>query len=215
MKTTGPIDGQPQYGIPIPIEGTRTWLTPFVYTKEYGFFRDSDNFQEGGIAGSGRDSQETFAGVRLNGYPVRWHNVIFRHDDVGDSTTLLDHRAFISEVWFLGRGERSTQLKSKAILFAVTETDTSGNGELEDTDAMVIYMTDREGRNGVPVTPPEGQVDSIHLFAEEGRLAFMVRMDANGDRKYEKSEPLVPYTVTIGPGEKGIEPWLILRQRSS
>ncbi|MEZ6020036.1 MAG: hypothetical protein R3F17_08015 [Planctomycetota bacterium] len=170
-------------------------------------FRDWDNFSEGGWALSGVNTQMTGGGLEIYGHPVRCTMSSSGTFDTGDTNTLLDHRAFISRVWFVQsvyEGSRET----RAVLFAVTETDTSGDGELDNLDATVVWMTDAEGRNGQVVTPADGQLDSIHLYGEAERLIFMVRMDTDGDHKYKDGEPLVPYTAGLGAGEKQVERWL-------
>ncbi|MEZ6002686.1 MAG: hypothetical protein R3F33_00745 [Planctomycetota bacterium] len=182
-------------------------MTPMIYSEEQNDWQDTDTLQGNGLADSREDASVWGGSLKLKAYPVAWHNVIFRYDTTGESRPLLEGRAFLSKVWLVEAGAKR-QAVGKGLLFATATLDTNGDGLLDNQDACAAIWTDWVGRNPTPVTPPEGQLHSVHLFGDERRLILLVRTDGDGNGRFTKGDPLVPYMLDIDAEHKGIVPWI-------
>lgn len=196
MHTKGTIDGIPSYGVPIRLAGHEVWLSSFMLSKERSFFRDSDPFAEGGLAGRAAAQRQTPAASMLLTNDVRWHNALFVDRSSDEQWPLVSGRAFVSR-WYLIVDNTELGPSIRAMVFAVTLDDTNRDGSLDDTDAAVAILTRGDGRDAKIVTPREAQLNGVRWDPKKGYLSFELRFDEDKDRAYERTDRLRQHFLEI------------------
>lgn len=209
--TKGAVGGHPAFGDPMPLPGMNTSLIPFVHHELKWWFKDSDHFDEGGLAAAGDRSLQK---MTTSTQPLRWHNAVAHDVESGEQWTLLAKRGVISRYWAkIEQGEGATSPSVRGLLFAVTADDTNDDGKLDDRDASRLLLTDNDGRNPRYVTPPDTQLSDVlfdHPFETGQNTALvLLREDRDGDAKYEEWEAPVHYLLSLdgeGPATRLVRP---------
>ncbi|MDF1838955.1 MAG: hypothetical protein P1V35_13875 [Planctomycetota bacterium] len=206
MPASGKVEGVPTYGAPFQLPGHRTWISSLVMTKANSFFRDSDPFAEGGLAGSGTASADAALPPQFRSIDVRWHDAVFTDGRGGDSWSLLGQRGFVSHWWLMLNFTDGVPVSQLSIFSAVID-DTNGDGTLDNKDAAVAILTDGNGRNPKIVTPRHLQLASMRYMAESDLIGFEMREDANTDGKFTSDEPVRFYFLDQSMDSPVAKPW--------
>jgi hypothetical protein len=147
------------------------------------------------------DSYEESRGSEIVGY-----NMIFYNKTSGQSNILLNRKALISKFeYLLGKQEtenptegnvqtnqpkqnRSKKVSSKPqnqwLLFHIIDSDTNGDGKLNDADAIIGYLSNLGGKSLQAITPPDTQLISWVFDEKSGGIFLTIRKDSDGDRKF-------------------------------
>ncbi len=206
MPTTGKVEGVPTYGSPFQLPGHMTWISSLVITKNSSFFRDSDPYSEGGLAGSGMASADAALPPQFRSIEVRWHDAVFTDGRGGDSWPLLGQRGFVSHWWLMLDYTDGVPISQLSIFSAVID-DTNGDGLLDNKDAAVAILTDADGRNPHVVTPRHLQLASMRYMAKSKLIGFEMREDANKDGKFASDEPVRFYFLDQSMTSPVAKPW--------
>ena len=206
MPVEGEVEGLPTYGIPFQLPGSPTWISSFVITEDPGFFRDSDTFSEGGLAGSGAAQADLRRPAEFKSVEVRWHDAVFSNGEGTKSWSLLNRRGYISNWWLLldsSRGEPTSRLS----VFAAVINDTNDDGYLDNLDAAVAIITDADGRHAQVATPAHMQLTAVHYMPGPQLLGFEVREDKDGDGEFRSDEPIHYYFMDPFTDSAQTMPW--------
>ncbi len=97
-------------------------------------------------------------------------------------------------------------VRYRGMLFAVTATDSNGDGVLDDEDEIRALAVDDDGRNPRFVTPAGTRMTSVHYEEASGLAYLMVSTDEDGDGEFSEKETPRPYLYRFG--ENQAEPLL-------
>jgi hypothetical protein len=199
-RAQGALEGRPTLGLPYGIPGHPTCLVPFALETRKGFFQDDDPYTRGGYQSgpSTPGPQGWYLGAEREVAPggfVRWHNAIVHDLESGEQWAILGQRGVIGHWRVLGRPPHPDRpLRSEAIVFLATTSDTNGDGLLNDLDATVAIVAAGDGRDPRVVTPPDAQVWNYSYDHKDSRLYLLVVADTNADGEFDaedEPEPLV------------------------
>jgi hypothetical protein len=195
--TSGEVSGRSRLGEPIALRNSSTILVPFVLETSKGLFEDDDPYTRGGVADAGRNQYRRAAASSVapeRSRSVRWHNVIAKDIATNEEWTILTRRGIIGS-WdpdVLGDG---------SVLFIAVLDDTNRDGMLNNLDARVAIVTNKNARNPRIVTPANAQVWGASLLAGTQLVHFTIATDTNNDNRIDYRDESGPWTWEIGSTE--------------
>ncbi|MEM9801790.1 MAG: hypothetical protein AAGA20_15805 [Planctomycetota bacterium] len=203
--SSGPVEGRPTWGPPLALPGTSTRIIPFARETSIGWFGDKDRFAEGGArtyAVGGDAPSDKLVRTTASG-TLRWHNGVAHDVDTDEQWPLLDRRGIVSRYWM--RVDRSSfGARSTALVFAVTDEDTNGDGMLDDRDAVRALATDGDGRAPRYISPAGTQLRSLVFDDDRDLVVLMIASDLDGDGKFRAEETAEPYAFDLTSGGDAI-----------
>jgi hypothetical protein len=121
-------------------------------------------------------------------------NLIFYDKIKNTSELLLDRKAIISQFEILGtQNQRDSQVPSEAItvpdnpqfsIYKIIEKDTNGDGELNNNDASIGYLSSLKGKELRAITPENSQLINWSFYSQNKLIFLEIQKDANSDNKF-------------------------------
>lgn len=159
-------------GLPKPLKGTDTLLVP--------------------VEGLPQESEEPHGiGSYSKGAPnVPLFNLLFVDAKTLASRPLLTRKSLILRYDTLEDEEGGRSARVDGLVVSVVDSDTNGNGRLDEGDEARIWLCDASGRNLRAVTSPGTTCASWH-YDSLRRTIYLVVETGSGSRKAGSAEVLV------------------------
>jgi len=158
-------------GLPKPLKGTDTLLVP--------------------VEGLPQESEEPRGiGSYSKGAPaVPLFNLLFVDAKTQATRPLLARKSLILRYDTLEAGEDAKTTRTDGLLVSLVDSDTNGNGRLDEGDEARIWLCDASGRNLHAITPAGSTCGSWH-YDDLRRTVYLVVETRIGPEKAESTDVL-------------------------
>lgn len=132
---------------------------------------------------------DRFTGCQLGSFS-RTFNIVIRNTNSGEERLLSEQPGQVeslkgpSEKCKGGEGD----MPCKYLLWVLRSVDTNKDGTINQDDASTAYISNLDGTELRPVTPPAATVVSSSWLPKSNRLVFQLRFDTNKDGKFTEED---------------------------
>ncbi len=91
------------------------------------------------------------------------------------------------------------------IFYEVVSKDFNQNNLLDDADPTYLCVSDKQGFNFRPLSPDNFNIVSWEVIKGTTKIILQGQKDANGDKKIDSNDPLIPLMVDISTGQLASE----------
>jgi len=91
------------------------------------------------------------------------------------------------------------------IFYDVVSKDFNQNNLLDDADPTYLYVSDKQGFNFRPLSPDNYSIVSWEIVKGTSKIILQGQKDANGDKKFDQNDPVIPLIVDISTGRLASE----------
>jgi hypothetical protein len=179
-------DTNSEFGSPIAPPNSNTVLIPFaIDSQSYGL---SVGYISTG-ASSERYGSVSGSGDFFDIWQTHWNNVVFYDKKTLETHLLLDRNALISRFIAPHNQDDKKNLPPQYFLFAIADTDTNGDGAINENDALILYVSDVAGRTLTRVTPLMTHFEDVVTDPDDNALYVRIKIDAKGDHDFSGNDP--------------------------
>jgi hypothetical protein len=168
-------------GAPILLDTSDYAMIPFVAKAGYWDLSSAKPMP-------GNNDLTTYYGTHVN-----WNNLVLVHKETGANHLLLDRKAYITRFYTPNPDPREREQGPwpKFLLVGISDTDTNGDGWINDNDAVVAFVADMAGRGLTQVTPTNSQIENFTIDRGREALYLTVRIDSDGNRRFDDDSVLL------------------------
>jgi len=181
----------PVYGAPISLPGSQTLLIPLGIDSYDAVNRVSFGLSSGFVSGGSSMSGGWFStsGPDFDSGNIHWNNVVFYDTKTGESHLLLDRRAVICRYIAPQVQDQKVAKAPRYLLFAIADSDTNGDGVINEKDALILYVCDPSGHNLIPVTPAMTQFQNVTADADDSAIYVQIAFNVRSDHQASADDP--------------------------
>jgi hypothetical protein len=140
--------------------------------------------QDQGLSSNSYGNFQVYENLDVENVDIR--NLIFYNKFTGESRKLLDQKLHI--ISFSIHYEFGDE---PIIMYDVVKNDYNGDSLFNNSDPVMLFMSDMSGNNFIQLTPEDETYLTYFYYAESDRLLLKVSKDGDGNKAFD------PYDQTI------------------